>query len=72
MKTELVPDKATLSSRKGPSTEQKGGKGPGQRIMHFQGSCEELRGWVSTVQTPKEQISLIWHRLGLANCEEIS
>eukprot|EP00957_Ditylum_brightwellii_P069758 5297301-Ditylum_brightwellii.AAC.1 len=45
MKKEPVPDKTTSSGKAG-RTERGPGKGQNQRILHFQGSCEELKGWV--------------------------
>eukprot|EP00957_Ditylum_brightwellii_P108384 8268389-Ditylum_brightwellii.AAC.1 len=45
-KTEPEPEEVTSSTRKGPSSERGGSRGPGQKTPRFQGSCEELRGWV--------------------------
>eukprot|EP00957_Ditylum_brightwellii_P171071 13023477-Ditylum_brightwellii.AAC.1 len=45
MKKDPVPDKTTLSSKTG-RTERGLGKVQNQRVLHFQGNCEELKGWV--------------------------
>eukprot|EP00957_Ditylum_brightwellii_P025038 1894676-Ditylum_brightwellii.AAC.1 len=45
-KTEPEPEEVTSLTRKGSSLERGCRRGPGQKIPQFQGSCEELRGWV--------------------------
>eukprot|EP00957_Ditylum_brightwellii_P151885 11566308-Ditylum_brightwellii.AAC.1 len=44
MKKGPVPDKTTLLGKTG-RTERGPRKGQNQRILCFQGNCEELKGW---------------------------
>eukprot|EP00957_Ditylum_brightwellii_P052800 4003226-Ditylum_brightwellii.AAC.1 len=49
-KSEPELEEVTSLTRKEPLLERGGGRGPGQKTLRFQGSCEELRGWDKIAQ----------------------